>query len=233
MTSFPSPIPSIMLFLALTMQFRFGESFSAINSNATPKIKTFHFGAGCFWAPADKIKSMPGIVSTSVGYCGDDTVSPDAAISYEKVCGGRTKLVEAVRVEYDANQLSYEDLLPIFAEVNTAEYGNKRQYSGVIFTSSKEERKIASNYLEENKQVVASVEEMSSNYYKAEKYHQDYWAKWRTRIPLLVGGLFLISKIGGDMSQTIYNFVCYGFIGFTLIERKIDTAVETISARND
>jgi len=148
MTSFPSPIPSIMLLLALTMQFRFGESFSAINSNATPKIKTFHFGAGCFWAPADKIKSMPGIVSTSVGYCGDDTISPDTPISYEKVCGGRTKLVEAVRVEYDANQLSYEDLLPMFAEVNTAEYGNKRQYSGVIFTSSEEEREIASNYLE-------------------------------------------------------------------------------------
>jgi len=217
--------------LVAFLQISFVDGFSAINPSTKPDIKTFHFGAGCFWAPADKIKSKPGIISASVGYCGDDVITNTP--SYEQVCGGYTRLVEAVRVEYDANQLSFEELLPLFSEVNTAEYGNKRQYAGIIFTSSPEESKIATNFLEENKQVVATVEEMSDTFYTAENYHQDYWLKWRTRIPLLVGSLFLIAKLGGDMSQTIYNVVCYSFIAFTLLERRFDTKVEKIIVGKD
>jgi len=200
------------------------DSFSM--SAKSPNVKTFHFGAGCFWAPADKIKSMPGIISASVGYCGDDNIKTTP--SYEGVCSGRTKLVEAVRVEYDANQLSFQELLPIFDEVNTAQWGTKRQYEGIVFTSSEEEAEIANKFLQENKQVVARVEPMSNAFYKAEKYHQDYWFKWRTRIPLLVVSLALVGQFGGDRSQTIYNIVCYAFIGFTLLERKVDTAVDKI-----
>jgi peptide-methionine (S)-S-oxide reductase len=203
------------------------KSFSMSMNN----VKTFHFGAGCFWAPADKIKSNPGIIKTSVGYCGDDSVKD--VPTYESVCGGRTKLVEAVRVEYDADKLSFPDLLALFDEVNTAQWGTKRQYEGVIFTSSNEEKSLAETFLKENKQVVAMVEPMSDTFYTAEKYHQDYWAKWRTRIPILVISLALVGKFGGDMSQTIYNIVCYAFIGFTLLERKFDTNVDKLIVGED
>lgn len=211
----------------ILLQFVTVESFSMSMSN----VKTFHFGAGCFWAPADKIKTKPGIINASVGYCGDDGVKD--VPSYERVCQGRTKLVEAVRVEYDADQLTFPDLLAMFNEVNTAQWGTKRQYEGIIFTSSDEEKSFAEDFLQENKQVVAKVEPMSDTFYTAERYHQDYWAKWRTRIPLLVVSLALVGKFGGDMSQTIYNTVCYGFIGFTLLERKFDTSVDKIVVGKD
>ena len=212
--------------LWLVFIMKTANAFSMSASSPGTNIKTFHFGAGCFWAPADNIKDKPGIISASVGYCGDDNVQD--VPTYESVCGGRTKLVEAVRVEYDADELAFQDLLTMFDEVNTAQYGSKRQYDGVIFTSSKKEASIAKKFLEENKKVLATVEPMSDVFYTAEKYHQDYWAKWRLRIPLLVATLFVGGKFGGDMSQTIYNTICYAFIGFTLFERKFDTSVDKI-----
>lgn len=200
------------------------ESFSA---TPVSKIKTAHFGAGCFWAPEDNLRNKPGIVSTSVGYCGDDTPLKSPP-SYDKVCGGRTRLVEAVRVEYDETKLSYEDMLALFAEVNTAQWENKRQYRGIIFTSSDEENIIASKFLKDNEGVVAEIEKMSDNFYTAEKYHQDYWAKWRVRLPSLVALLAVIGTYGDDffdvdISQKLYNAIVYGFVLFSLVERRFFT----------
>ena len=209
------------------------ESFSAVSPSSS-KTKTFHFGGGCFWAPADNLRNVPGIVSTSVGYCGDDTPFGKAP-TYEKVCNGRTNLVEAVRVEYDPDQLSYEDLLGQFAKVNTAEWANKRQYRGIIFTASNEEKQIASTFLDEdvNKSIVAVIEPMSKTFYTAEKYHQNYWAKWRIRLPTLLGTILLINSYGGDLigmdySQKLYNVVIWGFILFTLFERRFFYDQKTI-----
>ena len=197
-------------------------------STATQNTKTFHFGAGCFWAPADQLRDLPGIVSCQVGYCGDDETPLKSPPSYETVCSGRTSLVEAVRVEYNSAELKYEDILSLFALVNTAEYGNKRQYEGIIFTSTDEETVAANKFLEEKKHVVAKVEPMTNVFYTAEKYHQDYWLKWRIRLPIFFGTLASVGYFGGDMSQTLWNILCYGAIAFTLLERKIDTGMETI-----
>lgn len=218
--------------LILVLVVKTAAAFSAMSmTGSASKIKSFTFGAGCFWAPADKIKKKDGILSTSVGYCGDDSIS--STPNYEYVCSGRTKLVEAVRVEYDSEKLSFDDLLNMFDEVNTAEWGNKRQYEGVIFTQSDEEAQIAASFLQNNRKVVAKVEPMSKVYFKAENYHQDYWAKWRTRIPLLILTLAVGGKFGGDYSQTIYNTICYAFIGFTLLERKFDTNVDKVIVGKD
>jgi methionine-S-sulfoxide reductase len=178
------------------------------------------------WEPADKIKGLPGILSTTVGYCGDDSVN--GAPSYEKVCSGRTNLVEAVRIEYDPSILSYPELLEIFSSVNTAVRGGSRQYQGIIFVQSEEEATTAKNFLDANEQVVAKIEPMSTKFFKAEKYHQDYWSKFRLRIPIFVSSLLIAGRFGGDMSQTINNIICYGFIAFLLLERRIDNSVDTI-----
>merc|ERR1712071_161946 len=142
--------------------------------------------------PADKLRGKEGIVSTTVGYCGDDDFtiqnlkrnknkSPD----YDVVCNGRTRFVEAVRVEYDDSMLQYQDILDLFAEVNTAQWNNKRQYQGVIFTSNKEEENQANSFLQSNK-AIATVEPMSEFFHSAEPYHQNYWAKFRTRLAILI-----------------------------------------------
>jgi methionine-S-sulfoxide reductase len=215
----------------------FANALSATtNKSSSPSssVKTFHFGGGCFWAPEDNIKKVPGVISTAVGYCGDDTPFKSTP-TYEKVCGGRTKLVEAVRVEYDSDTLSFEDMLSLYAEVNTAEWENKRQYRGIIFTSSNEEKEVASQFLQNNEGIVAEIEPVSKTFYTAEKYHQDYWGKWRVRIASIVTLLATIGVFGGDLfgveiSQKLYNVFVWGFILFTLVERRLfsDQKVITI-----
>jgi len=198
-------------------------------STSTSSVKTFHIGAGCFWEPADKLRNVNGIISTTVGYCGDDKLF-DSNPSYDYVCSGRTKLVEAVRVEYDPAELSYTDMLSLFSEVNTAQYRNKRQYQGVIFTSSDQQAKEAEKFLANDKLVVATVEPMSSAFYTAEGYHQNYWLKWKTRAVVTVATLVFLGYFEDALGipQQVWNYLCYGLIGFTLLERKIDSKREKI-----
>jgi len=215
----------LCIIIAIVIQ-RQATSLSTPSTSST--IKTCHFGAGCFWAPADNLQNVPGIISTSVGYCGDDAKF-NSPPNYDRVCNGRTNLVEAVRVEYDSEQLKYSDMLSLFAKVNTAEYGNKRQYKGIVFTSSREEEKIAAQFLEMNKGVVAEVEPMSKSFYKAEKYHQDYWSKWRIRIAFIVTSFAIAGNLlPDDLGEKFFFGIFYSFVAFTMLERRIDTSIETI-----
>ena len=65
---------------------------------------------GCFWGPEEKFSKMKGIVSTEVGYCGGN--SPN--VTYEEVCSGFTNHAEVVKLEYDENKISYEDIMRFF-----------------------------------------------------------------------------------------------------------------------
>lgn len=230
-------VKSIVLLFSL---FSCGSCFSSTPSNSMSSAthKVAHFGAGCFWAPAEQINSKTGILNTIVGYCGDDTQKENIP-DYDKVCGGYTKLVEAIRVEYDPNIVTYEDLLQYFGEVNTAEIRNKRQYKGIIFTANLKEEEAASKFLSKDGQgygVVAEVEPMSRTFYVAENYHQNYWTKWKIRIPSFFVALTALSYIGDNgywpesfvSEQTASNIVCYGCILFLLLERRLDKSVREI-----
>lgn len=52
---------------------------------------------------------------------------------------------------------------------------------------------------------------------------------FRIRIPMFVGSILFANQFGGDRSQTISNVLCYGFIGFLLLERGIDRKVDTLT----
>lgn len=142
-------------------------------------------GAGCFWGVDKILRSIPGIVSTEVGYAGGTTKNP----TYEEVCTGKTDHAEVVLVGFDPAVISYEAVLDVFFRLHDPTTLNRQhndigtQYRSVIFTYNDEQRAVA---LEKIKQVDASkvfrspivTQVMTApDYFSAEAYHQDYLIK--------------------------------------------------------
>ena len=120
--------------------------------------------------------------------------------SYESVCYGKD-WVEAVRVKYDAEKVSYEDLLEAMFEIQNPQLGS-RQYASIIFPHDDEQNTVAKTWMEENKNKQRSdgwraewtVIEPLSKFYMAEGYHQQYWQKQRPRFAVI--GLLLAVSVG-------------------------------------
>mgnify|MGYP001413183678 CR=1 FL=1 len=139
--------------------------------------------AGCFWGPEAKFSKLNGVIRTEVGYCGGH----DSKTSYEEVCTGKTNHAEVVKIEFDNNLISYEQILDYFFEIhdpttlNQQGYDIGTQYRSEIFYTNENKKKIAKDVLSEiNKQfngkIVTNISE-EKNYCRAEEYHQKYLEK--------------------------------------------------------
>ncbi len=143
------------------------------------------FGAGCFWHVEDMLSKTKGVKSTKVGYIGGQLPNP----TYEEVCTDNTGHAEAVEVEYDPDEISYEELLDVFWNNHNPTTLNRQgpdmgiQYRSAIFYHNDEQKEIA----EKSKQTLdksgqfenSIVTEIvpSPTFYKAEEYHQKYFKK--------------------------------------------------------
>ncbi|NXA06295.1 MSRA reductase, partial [Sapayoa aenigma] len=113
----------------------------AVNGNPTVppfpvEMETAIFGMGCFWGAEQLFWNTPGVFSTQVGFTGGFTPNP----TYEEVCTGLTGHAEVVRVVFDPQKISYEELLRIFWENHDPTQGMRQQedegtqYRSVIYT---------------------------------------------------------------------------------------------------
>ena len=143
------------------------------------------FGAGCFWHVEDMLSKTKGVKSTKVGYIGGQLPNP----TYEEVCTDKTGHAEAVEVEYDPDEISYEELLDVFWNNHNPTTLNRQgpdvgiQYRSAIFYHNDEQKEIA----EKSKQILDKsrkyenpiVTEIvpSPTFYSAEEYHQKYFKK--------------------------------------------------------
>ena len=143
------------------------------------------FAAGCFWHVEDLLSKTQGVKSTQVGYIGGQLSNP----TYEEVCTDKTGHAEAVEVEYNPDEISYETLLDVFWNNHNPTTLNRQgpdvgiQYRSVIFYHNDEQKEIA----EKSKQKLDKsgqydrpvVTEIVSTpiFYKAEEYHQKYFKK--------------------------------------------------------
>ena len=142
-------------------------------------MKTFIGGIGCFW-DEKKYEGINGIISTECGYCGGNQPN----VTYKAVCGGDTGHIEVVKVEFDENILSYEDMVRLFFKLHDSTQKNRQgayvgiQYRSEIFYKNEDERNIAEKVLKETNEKldgkVTTKVSKEKNYCKAEGYHQKY-----------------------------------------------------------
>ncbi len=163
-----------------------------VNGNALhPPFPAGHeealFGLGCFWGAERKFWQTPGVWSTSAGYAGGTTPNP----TYEEVCSGRTGHTEVVRVIFDPEAISYEQLLKVFFENHDPTQGMRQggdvgtQYRSAIYTTSDAQQRLAQTALETYDQKlrdagfgpITTELRKAPAYFYAEDYHQQYLAK--------------------------------------------------------
>lgn len=148
------------------------------------------FGAGCFWGIEDTFRKLSGVVETTVGYAGGTTESP----TYEDVCSGTTGHAEVVRVEFNPDEISYDELLRVFWEAHDPTQVGRQgvdigdQYRSVVFFHTPEqeaEARASRDALERrgvyDRPITTQIVPFDS-FYKAEEYHQDYFAKQREEV---------------------------------------------------
>lgn len=139
-------------------------------------------GGGCFWCVEAVFSELQGVESVVSGYAGGNTVNP----TYEQVCNGSTGHAEVVKISYDADQLSYEDLLRIFLTTHDPTTLNQQgadigtQYRSIILTESEDQSAIATQIIQEmqahfDAPIVTEVTRLEI-FYEAEAYHQKYYA---------------------------------------------------------
>ena len=144
--------------------------------------KYAYFSSGCFWGTEYWFEKSNGVISVVSGYAGGHKANP----TYREVCTGLTGHLETVRVCYDPEKTTYEELVKLFFETHDFTQKNGQgpdigsQYLSAIFYQNDEEKKIAEKYVamlrERNFDVATTIREFK-NFYEAEDYHQDYYAK--------------------------------------------------------
>jgi len=135
-------------------------------------MATATFGAGCFWGVEQAFRETPGVIATAVGYTGGTVEHP----SYEAVCDGKTGHTEAVRVEYDPEQIGYEKLLDVFWALHDPTRRSKAQYKSVIYYHTPEQQQAAEASKAQHAGAVTDILP-AHPFYLAEDYHQHYYEK--------------------------------------------------------
>jgi len=145
------------------------------------------FGMGCFWGAEKKFWSLPGVVSTAVGYAGGFTPNP----TYKEVCSGGTGHNEVVRVVYDPAKLTYTTLLKTFWENHDPTQGMRQgndvgtQYRSGIYVFDAAQRAAAETskraygelLLMQGFDPITTEIADAPEFFFAEEYHQQYLSK--------------------------------------------------------
>jgi peptide-methionine (S)-S-oxide reductase len=148
-------------------------------------LQTATLAGGCFWCLEAVYDEIKGVHSVESGYSGGHVDRP----SYRAVCNGDTGHAEAVQIQFDPNVVSYRDLLNVFFAIHDPTTLNRQgadvgtQYRSAIFYHDEEQKKIAEDLIKElngqdlwGRTIVTEVTPFNK-FYKAEDYHQEYFAK--------------------------------------------------------
>ncbi|OHE78747.1 MAG: peptide-methionine (S)-S-oxide reductase [Verrucomicrobia bacterium RIFCSPLOWO2_12_FULL_64_8] len=141
------------------------------------------FGGGCFWCLEAVFERLPGVKAVVSGYAGGQRKHP----SYKQVCTGETGHAEVVRIEYDPAKVSFEQLLDVFWQAHDPTTLNRQgadegtQYRSVVFYANDAQKAAAGKskaavQAKFSDPIVTEIVPLSE-FFEAEDYHQDYFAK--------------------------------------------------------
>ena len=136
---------------------------------------------GCFWCTEAVFLQLNGVESVESGYIGGHTDNP----TYREVCGGNTGHAEAIRIRYNSDQITLDDLMDIFFVTHDPTQLNRQgndvgtQYRSAIFPTNEAQTQaahaaIARAQTEHDDKIVTTIEH-ADNWTIAEDYHQEYW----------------------------------------------------------
>lgn len=138
-------------------------------------------GGGCFWCIEAIVQRLKGVETVVSGYSAGNTLNP----TYREICSGKTGHAEVVQVTFDANVLSYEDLITIFMTSHDPTTLNRQgadrgtQYRSIILYHNDEQKRIAEKVIRNLNPYYSNkiVTELSALdiFYSGEGYHQNYY----------------------------------------------------------
>ncbi|WP_370213829.1 peptide-methionine (S)-S-oxide reductase MsrA [Mesoflavibacter profundi] len=148
----------------------------------TKKLEVATVGGGCFWCTEAVFNHVRGVEEVISGYTGGNAPGKP---TYREICSGLTGHAEVVKVTFDANIISYKDIIEIFMTTHDPTTLNRQgadvgtQYRSVIYYYDEAQKEIANRVLEElnplyNNQIVTEVSPIGI-FYEAEKEHQEFY----------------------------------------------------------
>lgn len=181
----------VLALVSLSCQSKQNPETGAIKSKEgdlkmdNKKKETAIFAGGCFWCTEAFFTDLKGVEKVTSGYIGGKTENP----TYREVCTGNTGHAEAIKIEFNPDEVAYEDLLEIFFATHDPTTLNKQgadvgtQYRSEIFYTSEAQKSAAENFIKlltdqhiYGENIVTKVSK-ASVFYPAEDYHQDYYAQ--------------------------------------------------------
>lgn len=158
-------------------------------TDANAKIEVATLAGGCFWCTESDLEKLPGVVDVVSGYAGGNVDNP----SYKQVSSGKTGHIEVVEVKYDANKVSYENVLDqFFRHIDpTDDQGSfvdrGSQYRPAIFYHNEQQKQTAERFMQEIEALGVFKAPLKTElikfdkFWPAEDYHQDYYKRNKIR----------------------------------------------------
>lgn len=145
-------------------------------------VQTITLGGGCFWCVEAVYERVDGVLAVESGYSNGTLPQP----SYEQVCSGATGHAEVVRVRFDADRIPLAEVLRIFFSIHDPTQLDRQgndvgtQYRSAIYWHAPEQESVVREVLAEAQRALGGrvVTEIGAerNYWRAEDYHQHYYA---------------------------------------------------------
>lgn len=147
------------------------------------KVETAIFGAGCFWCVEAVFQELDGVLSVKSGFTGGHKANP----TYDEVCDGKTGHAETCMIKFDANKISYKELLEVFWKTHDPTTLNRQGadkgtwYRSAVFYLSEDQKELATKYKKKldasgafPNPIVTEITKASA-FYAAENYHDNYY----------------------------------------------------------